>query len=287
MREILVPWDSQPQEAAELAQGTSLSQSLAFFSHAGQAQELTSGRLPTTRNAPPIPTEYGLAAQCATGRTNVEWDSTYIRTSNGVGSGDFTIAVLANPGATGDGQIEHMFAQKNDAGGSPFAQAFLGAHAQSAGAYLSGSVAFFTFAGSNSGVSSAGATDGAFHVWVGRRRGTTHEIIKDGVVIGTSVSTVRTITQASTRFVAIGSRGNGTSQGYRNEAVWAAGWDRAVDDAELQDMLGSRIWQLFAPRTQYIPTASGVLVPTLGAPTFVPGSLTASGFRVRVPSTWA
>lgn len=46
-------------------------------------------------------------------------------------------------------------------------------------------------------------------------------------------------------------------------------------------------WQIFAPRVQYVSTASDVLMPTLGTPTFVPGTLTSSGFRPRFPVTWA
>jgi len=47
-------------------------------------------------------------------------------------------------------------------------------------------------------------------------------------------------------------------------------------------------YQIFAPRSIWVPvSASSSTNPTLSLPTFVPGSLTSSGFRPRVTATWA
>jgi hypothetical protein len=46
-------------------------------------------------------------------------------------------------------------------------------------------------------------------------------------------------------------------------------------------------WQLFAPRRIFVPiTAAGSTLPTLSIPTYVPGSLTTTGFRPRVTATY-
>jgi hypothetical protein len=46
-------------------------------------------------------------------------------------------------------------------------------------------------------------------------------------------------------------------------------------------------WQLFAPRSIWVPVSASSTNPTLSLPTYVPGSLTSSGFRPRVTATWA
>lgn len=43
--------------------------------------------------------------------------------------------------------------------------------------------------------------------------------------------------------------------------------------------------ELFAPRRIFVPMSAGVSVPTLSAATYMPGSLTSSGFRPRVTAS--
>jgi len=44
-------------------------------------------------------------------------------------------------------------------------------------------------------------------------------------------------------------------------------------------------WQLFAPRQIWVPYTAAPAIPTLSAPTFVPGSLSTTGWRGRVTAT--
>lgn len=63
-------------------------------------------------------------------------------------------------------------------------------------------------------------------------------------------------------------------------------FNRALSDNECAE-ISANPWQLFAPRTQRIwPPAATSGLPTLSAATYVPGSLTASGFRPRVTATY-
>lgn len=58
-------------------------------------------------------------------------------------------------------------------------------------------------------------------------------------------------------------------------------------DANLRKSFVDNPWQIFAPRTQRIWVPAGVGgLPTLSAATFVPGSLTSTGFRPRVTATY-
>lgn len=65
----------------------------------------------------------------------------------------------------------------------------------------------------------------------------------------------------------------------------SAAWSRALSADEILS-LEDNPWQLFAPleRRIWLPAASGGL-PTLSAATYMPGSLTSSGFRPRVTAS--
>ena len=86
--------------------------------------ELISRLQPTTNNTIIVPTPYGPGIHCSNGQINMEWASKeFIVTSDGVGTGDFTMAILANP-TSGTGP-NHAFCQKNDPGGTPWGQAII------------------------------------------------------------------------------------------------------------------------------------------------------------------
>lgn len=142
--------------------------------------------------------------------------------------------VCADPEAAGGGAVEHVFAQKNDAGGSPYAQAILAAHADSTAAYSSGRFSFFVYNGGTSiGASAASLCDGLPHQWTGVRSGTTYTLYKDGDVAATNTGSAVAITQNPSRYLALGSRGNGTTEAYRDRLYYAFAWNRALTQAEI------------------------------------------------------
>jgi len=259
---------------------------LAFaWTAAAHRQELVTGAIADVSNVEPIGSPFGLAARCATGQRNVEWAGQFVTTSNGVGTGDFTILVVANPSASGT--VGHMLAQKNDAAGSPFAQMALLANASSTGAASSGSVCFFTFNGASYGVAAAGVIDGDYHVWIGVRRLTTFEIYKDGVILNAGPGVAININQAN-RFMAVGSRGNGTTEAFGQDVLTAAAWNRALSADEIA-ALGTipATAQIFGYRRRLWAVSAGVSTYTLSAPTYVPGSITSTGLTARVTVTAA
>lgn len=261
-------------------------EALAFaWTASAHRQELVTGAIADVSNVLPIGSPFGLAAQCATGQRNVEWAGQFVTTSNGVGTGDFTILVVANPSASGT--VGHMFAQKNDAAGSPFAQMALLSNADSTASASSGSVSFFTFNGSPYGASAAGAIDGDYHVWVGVRNGAFLAIYKDGVLLAFVSGAAVNINQAN-RFMAVGSRGNGTTEAFGRDVLTAAAWNRALSSDEIA-ALGSipSTAQIFGYRRKLWAVSAGVSTYTLSAPTYVPGSITSTGLTARVTVTAA
>jgi len=62
-------------------------------------------------------------------------------------------------------------------------------------------------------------------------------------------------------------------------------WNRRLSDAEQQMAATDEVWQLFAPRQIWVPYTAAPAIPTLSAPTFVPGSLSTTGWRGRVTAT--
>lgn len=248
---IVIPkreiWTRQPSYISGVdKQG--ISNRICFAWHAGaHVLEQVSEKKYSTNNTSFDVASVGRVINCSASQVNLEWSSQFCTTSNGSGTGDFTFVVLANPSASGSGAVEHALAQKNDAGGTPFAQAFIGFHSNEDAAYSSGGAVFFTYNGTDTATYTADACDGAWHLWAGVRLGTVHALYRDGVVLSTNTSTVRAITQASpSRYVAIGSRGNGTTESYRNSAAMAAMFNRALSTQELISLTRNP-WQIFKP----------------------------------------
>lgn len=66
-------------------------------------------------------------------------------------------------------------------------------------------------------------------------------------------------------------------------AIWGI-WNRALSNYEIQQLYENP-WQLFAPRRIPIPTPAAAAVPTLSASTYVPGSMTSTGWRPQITAS--
>jgi hypothetical protein len=260
MSNLILPqkWTNQPQTPVGIDWGNPLTRGLAFAWNAANPRHLENGRLATTDNTGKIIAGIGRAVDSSTGQVNLEWANYQpIVTSDGAGTGDFTLCLLANPAVAGGGAVEHGLAQKNDAAGAPYAQATLLFHANATAGYVSGSVSFFTYSSSSAGIAATGKIDGNWHLWTGTRRGTTFSLYRDAELIASATDVVRNISQAS-RYLAIGSRGNGTTEAYRDGAAFAFGSNRALSASEIAT-LASNPWQIFkAPaRRLWVAGAGG------------------------------
>ena len=246
---------SQPQDACGVDWTNPITRALAFaFNPAAGAANLADGKSATTNNTSRQTSQSGVFAKGAASQRNIEWANYQpITTSDGVGTGDFTIIAFSNPPAVSGGSSQHIFAQKNDAGGSPFAQVQLAAHYNfSTGVHEQGK---FTFAiyhpTANQIAETPFAIDGNWHMWSGVRSGTTMTLSRDDEVLSSTTSTVRSILQASPRYLALGGQGNTTASSLTEGIGCSFAFNRALSYAELKSLYKNP-WQIFEPEVERI-----------------------------------
>lgn len=280
----LIQFQKAPSRwASDLAPSRSpVNRDLAFLWNAGADTELTSRYLPSLKNAKRKASSLGPVLDCTTGQVNCEWPRPYFNTSNGSGTGDFTMLVVANPASVA--AVSHLLAQKNDAAGSPFAQAAILANADASGNAQAGTLSFFTYSSAPgaSGVASASVVNGAWRVFAGVRRGGAHELWADGSLLATSTLTVLNIIQSAQRYTAIGSRGNGTTDAFGDDVQTAAAWNRALS--------GHEMWMLRDPASVFytlIARASQEIVVPIGTVGSAPTLTTASAINIGTTSATA
>lgn len=193
-----------------------------------------------------------------TGQINTEWPQQFITTSNGSGTGDFTISVRSQDFSAGT--LEHIFAQKNDAGGSPFTQVAFFANGSAGGGDQSGSFTFFTYPNSGSGADSIEVTsilDGQFHTWTGRRQGVVLTLFRDKVQVGqTTASAALNILQSPSRYTAVGSAGNSSTASHKGRVAFARAWNRALSDDEIRQH-SDNPYQIFQNAKHLVTLAGG------------------------------
>lgn len=263
---IVLPWTRQPVGRVRVNWNNPITRGLCFLWTASENRDLVSSLAPTTDNTSVTAASSPLfgtarARRCVSGQNNIEWNRELILTSNSVGTGDFSMFAFANPAS---GSIGHMFVQKNDAGGSPFAQAGLLSNSASNASSSAGSFAFFTFnSGSgSSGVAISSTVDGNFHLFGGVREGSNHTAWVDGTSSSSSLTAVDI--SDGLRRVAIGSRGNGTTEAMDGDVPWAAAWNRALTPQEVHS-IRLRPWQLFAPQMLFSRAPATSATATLDA----------------------
>lgn len=250
---IKLPWRQQPQGAVVLRDGPCFA-----WSGATPGIELVSGAAVTVNNTTRTTGPYGVSAACAVSQQNIEWSKPFITTSDGAGTGDFTVIVVANP-TTGGGSFEHVFAQKNDAAGPPYGQLNLLANCDASTSYSSGSLAVLTYGNSSVSCAAAGAVDGNTHVYLIRRLGGVVELWSDGLLLAQQSGTVTNIINPTNRYTAIGSAGNATTYAYKSSVLTVGAYNRALSAAECYALRSPEdvFDLLFAPRKIIIPVSSG------------------------------
>jgi hypothetical protein len=92
---------------------------------------------------------------------------------------------------------------------------------------------------------------------------------------------------ASSKPLTLGDENSATGNAAACEIYLVVVWNRVLQAREVLELYANP-WQLFAPRRIYVPyaAAAGNWPNILSAPTYVPGSLTSSGFRPRVTATY-
>lgn len=223
-------------------------------------------------------TPYGLGfGRTGTGNALILSQNNFapIVTSNGVGTGDFTFLLLANPIA--EAVITSGGGQSVDGGVS----AFMAIHfnANTGGSATSGHTLFYTRDTANGTITvgAASTVDGGYHLFGGMRKSTAVSVWSDGWQRSIASGTARNIFVSGTSDFALGSTAVTGASAIKDTTniVFAAAWNRALSGAEMR-LLARDPFAMFRPapewRGVWTPLGGGdvVLQPTdiLDSPSF-------------------
>ena len=180
-----------------------------------------------------------------------------ITTSDGAGSGDFTMLSLCNP--TPAATVAVALHQRLSGGAAN--QASLYPNTDNAGAAEAGAFAFNTWSTARSAVAASGVVDGNWHTWIGVRKAGVMSLYRDGVLIASSSMTVRNIYSATADFCIGGSPHTATVGLAITDDIGITGaWNRALSDAEIRLLACDPFCMLRLAERQkiyYIPAAGG------------------------------
>lgn len=176
------------------------------------------------------------------------------KTSNGTGTGDFTMLVVANPSASGS-QQNFLFCQRNSIS---LVQADLVANVDGSNAQSSGAFTLQTYNGTFVCASAASALDGNFHAFVGKRTGTTLAVYKGGAQLATGSGAAQAVWDSG---VIIGYGGlipnAGSARGASSGIACAAAWNRALADDEIEQVSTDPTSMLIYPEEDMMATIGG------------------------------
>ena len=256
--ELVSPWDQQPQEAVEIDWANPISSGLALL-HTPLDEYVAGARL--TVNRPSVDPRQAGVAYSTSGAGGRASTPSRLRTSDGAGTGDFTIIVYAAPVASTTRQIP--LCVTNAAGQS--GESYLIFNSNPSYGPTPGGWTFTTFDGAP-GIASAGGVDGRLHAFVVRRIGPTLALFLDGGQVESLTSTGKINTGLGDNDYIGGYKDSGF--GHRDPLYQVGAWNRALTDAEIAS-LSTNPWQLFrrTPRPIFTPVGeSGVLIPDLTSP---------------------
>lgn len=196
-----------------------------------------------------------------------------ITTSNGVGTGDYTVASSVNLSAALTGQT-YIIGQGGGGGQLRFCA---GTDYQLNN--LAGAVALMQYNGSFQGASTAtGAADGLFHTWSGTRTAGAYSVYKDGINATLASAASSATTLGSGYGFALGNYPPG-AQNYSPTCsqTWAAAWNTALPQA-LHEWLAAEPFIMLRPiiRRQYYAAAAGNTPGTISATASGTSSATAT-----------
>lgn len=171
-------------------------------------------------------------------------------TSNGSGTGDFTVVVRANPSASATQQC--LTAQRRGSGS--FEQFGIIANSTGGGSSSSGAIEYFTFSGTLVGATHAGRVDGRWHTWAMRRVGSVVSFWEDGLQLGSSTGTIQTISHSTSDYAV----GANTSAGvFASTCDFSFQWssNRGLTDVEMAAITRTP-WIVYEPQSIWIPVSS-------------------------------
>ena len=210
--------------------------------------DMTAGSTAVFRGTP-----YGLGVGIS-GASNLLYQDNFlpVATSNGVGTGDFTVVCLANPPAEA---VISIAVSQFASGSQPRFNVFF--NINPAGTATPGSFMFQTRDAAIVTPVVAGAIDGNYHLFGGARDGSNVRAWVDGQLRASVSGAIQNVAGAGAGF-AIGSHAESTGNRINTATniVFVAAWNRALSAAEMR-MLGRDPFCMFRPRRDWIMKAAG------------------------------
>lgn len=194
-------------------------------------------------------------------------------TSDGVGTGDFTVVCLANPPA--EGTLSNALSQAVGGVQPRFDMLFNSTGTGS----TSGGLSILTRDATNVFAAVAGVIDGRYHLFGGSRDGSNIRAWVDGLLRASTSNIVQNVAGAGAGF-AIGSRAESTASriNIATTVVFAAAWNRALSTAEMR-LLALDPFLMLRP----MPEWRGVWAPLAGAGVLNPNDM-ADGVQFEAPA---
>ena len=180
-----------------------------------------------------------------------------VKTSDGAGTGDFTVVSLLNPIA--ESRVSLGFNQVSLGGGYPLLRMWFNANTSEAAE--SGRFTVRTYNSAATDVSASGVIDGKYHLYSVTRTGSDLAIWVDAGKVATTTGTIRNIYGPSAWEYAIGHLASDTTYGRIDvncNLGLVVAWDRALNAAEMY-MLARDPFIMFRPQAEWrgVWTAAG------------------------------
>ena len=282
--ELLVP-NRPPIGRVEINWSNSLWNGLALCWVATQPVNLVDNQRPTINGTELVGSDNGATARFTkTDTGSIYWNQEYLKTSNGLGTGDFSIVARANPVA--ESVLSAIAGQKWDPGGSPFNQVVLGANMAENFTNNQGRLGFvmYTVGTGAVGIQLVDVIDGNWHTFFGVRQDTNFHIGINYRAFTTKTSQDVADISDGKRYTLIGNGGkNSSSDAYGRNQAFVLMFNRALTESEahrIHYILTSDLRQLLKPANDdpYLISAGAATAP--GVPTsLINQNITASGFR--------
>lgn len=262
-----VPWRVQPQTVQRLSPSVPRP---ALLLHGGAGFIDTIRQRTVTPNGVSIVAGQGGRGFKAASNASVgaSFGTSQLSTSDGAGSGDFSLLLVASPVASTTREI--MFCVRDGT-----RELYFTANCTVGLVASSGRIAVQTNVGGATGISVAGSVDGQLHTWLFTRQGTSQRLYRDGVLHASSTEAVRQVWTSSSTDVVGGY--TAANWGVSSSVLLVGGWNSALSESDALS-LSANPWQLFAPRSIWVPvsTAGGSVTGT-SATTNANDTSTASG----------
>lgn len=236
------PWTCQPQIQVGIDWGNPITKGLAFaVNHIDGSNNVVTNNVATlSANSVRAVNDRGRSLYTTAQPYAASWPGV-ISTSDGIGTGDFTLLSFSKP--VSEANISALLSQSTGSGSVP--QAYLLANTNSGFGASAGAISFGV---TNALIQASSVVDGNSHVFVGIRQGANGIIDVDGINQTTTALSGADIYTAGTSIILASGINGYTTWTRAHPHFLQLAWNRALTQAERYS-IGKNPWQVFQPVT--------------------------------------